>query len=61
MTATALQNRKIAVLATDGFEQEELEKPIQALKGHCQSKCIGPSFSCASAQFGQHRSITLKL
>jgi len=27
-----IQNRKVAVLATDGFEQSELEKPVQALK-----------------------------
>lgn len=27
-----LENRRIAVLATDGFEQSELEKPVQALK-----------------------------
>ena len=32
MTDTTLQNRKVAVLATDGFEQAELEKPIRALK-----------------------------
>lgn len=27
-----LQDRRIAVLATDGFEQSELERPVQALK-----------------------------
>jgi len=32
MTDAKLNNQKIAVLATDGFEQSELEKPIEALK-----------------------------
>jgi protease I len=27
-----LQGRKVAVLATDGFEQSELEKPVEALR-----------------------------
>lgn len=27
-----LENKKVAVLATDGFEQSELEQPVQALK-----------------------------
>jgi hypothetical protein len=27
-----LAGRKVAVLATDGFEQSELEKPVEALK-----------------------------
>lgn len=27
-----LQGRKVAVLATDGFEQVELTKPVEALK-----------------------------
>lgn len=27
-----LENKKVAVLATDGFEQSELEKPVAALK-----------------------------
>jgi protease I len=29
---TKLNSRRIAVLATDGFEQSELEKPVEALK-----------------------------
>lgn len=32
MTAQTLSGRKVAVLATDGFEQSELEKPVEALK-----------------------------
>jgi len=32
MPNTKLQGRKVAVLATDGFEQSELETPVQALK-----------------------------
>ncbi len=28
----SIQNKKVAVLATDGFEQSELETPVQALK-----------------------------
>jgi protease I len=32
MASTRLQGRKVAVLATDGFEQVELEKPVAALK-----------------------------
>ena len=32
MTNQRLDGRKVAVLATDGFEQSELEKPVQALK-----------------------------
>ena len=32
MSSSALAGRKIAVLATDGFEQSELEKPVEALK-----------------------------
>ncbi len=27
-----IQNKKVAVLATDGFEQSELQKPVEALK-----------------------------
>lgn len=30
--ANKLQGRKVAVLATDGFEQVELEKPVEALR-----------------------------
>ncbi len=32
MTETPLQGRRVAVLATNGFEQSELEKPVEALK-----------------------------
>jgi protease I len=32
MADQSLQGRKIAVLATNGFEQSELEKPVEALK-----------------------------
>jgi protease I len=32
MSDTILSNRRVAVLATDGFEQSELEKPVEALK-----------------------------
>ena len=32
MPEQTLSNRKVAVLATDGFEQSELEKPVEALK-----------------------------
>lgn len=32
MTTQTLSGRKVAVLATDGFEQSELEKPVEALK-----------------------------
>ena len=32
MTDRSLQGRKVAVLATDGFEQSELEAPVEALK-----------------------------
>jgi protease I len=32
MADQTLQGRKIAVLATNGFEQSELEKPVEALK-----------------------------
>ena len=29
---STLENKKIAVLATDGYEQSELESPVKALK-----------------------------
>ncbi|MDB5433033.1 MAG: type 1 glutamine amidotransferase [Caulobacter sp.] len=32
MATQSLSGRKVAVLATDGFEQSELEKPVEALK-----------------------------
>jgi protease I len=32
MSDQTLAGRKVAVLATDGFEQSELEKPVEALK-----------------------------
>ena len=32
MSTQTLAGRKVAVLATDGFEQSELEKPVEALK-----------------------------
>jgi protease I len=32
MSEQTLDGRKVAVLATDGFEQSELEKPVEALK-----------------------------
>lgn len=32
MAEQSLQGRKVAVLATNGFEQSELEKPVEALK-----------------------------
>lgn len=32
MSTDRLKNKKIAILATDGFEQSELEKPLDSLK-----------------------------
>jgi protease I len=32
MADTRLQGRKVAILATDGFEQDELTKPLEALR-----------------------------
>jgi protease I len=32
MASQTLQGRKVAVLATDGFEQVELQKPVEALR-----------------------------
>jgi protease I len=32
MADQSLEGRRVAVLATDGFEQSELEKPVEALK-----------------------------
>jgi putative intracellular protease/amidase len=32
MSDPSLVGRRVAVLATDGFEQSELERPVQALK-----------------------------
>ncbi|MBS0335155.1 MAG: type 1 glutamine amidotransferase [Proteobacteria bacterium] len=32
MASDTLNGKKVAVLATDGFEQSELEKPVEALK-----------------------------
>ncbi len=32
MTSQSLQGKRVAVLATDGFEQVELEKPLEALR-----------------------------
>jgi protease I len=32
MASDTLRGKKVAVLATDGFEQSELEKPVEALK-----------------------------
>jgi protease I len=32
MTTPRLQNRKVAILVEDGFEQEELTRPRQALQ-----------------------------
>ena len=43
MSDLALTGRKIAVLATDGFEQSELEKPVEALKAAgAQVEVISP-------------------
>ncbi len=39
----SLQNRKVAILATDGFEQSELEKPMEALKNAgAEVKVVSP-------------------
>ena len=32
MASNRLQGHRVAVLATDGFEQVELEKPVEALR-----------------------------
>lgn len=38
-----LQGRKVAVLATDGFEQSELEKPVEALRAEgAQVEVVSP-------------------
>ena len=43
MAEERLQGRKVAVLATDGFEQSELEKPVAALKAAgAQVEVISP-------------------
>jgi protease I len=42
-TNGTLQGRKIAILATDGFEQSELTQPLEALKGAgAQAHVISP-------------------
>jgi protease I len=42
-TNGTLQGRKIAILATDGFEQSELTQPLEALKGAgAQAYVIAP-------------------
>jgi len=47
MSDQTLAGRKIAVLATDGFEQSELEKPVEALKA------AGASVEIVSPKAGQ--------
>src|ERR1700761_2023245 len=47
MANQSLQGRKIAVLATNGFEQSELEKPVEALKA------AGASVEVVSLEPGQ--------
>lgn len=47
MTEQTLAGRKVAVLATDGFEQSELEKPVEALKA------AGASVEIVSPKAGQ--------
>jgi protease I len=47
MTNQTLAGRKVAVLATDGFEQSELEKPLSALKD------AGASVEVVSPKAGQ--------
>ncbi|MFN3513622.1 MAG: type 1 glutamine amidotransferase domain-containing protein [Phenylobacterium sp.] len=43
MAEGRLSGRKVAVLATDGFEQVELEKPIEALKAEgAQVEVVAP-------------------
>lgn len=45
--STTLQDKKVAILATDGFEQVELEKPMTALK------TAGATVSVISLKKGQ--------
>jgi protease I len=47
MPDQTLAGRKVAVLATDGFEQSELEKPVEALKA------AGASVEIVSPKSGQ--------
>ena len=47
MSDQTLAGRKVAVLATDGFEQSELEKPVEALKA------AGASVEVVSPKAGQ--------
>lgn len=47
MSDQTLVGRKVAVLATDGFEQSELEKPVEALKA------AGASVEIVSPKPGQ--------
>lgn len=47
MPDQTLSGRKIAVLATDGFEQSELEKPIEALKA------VGATVEVVSPKAGE--------
>ena len=47
MSNSPLTGRKVAVLATDGFEQSELDKPVEALKA------AGASVEIVSPKAGQ--------
>ncbi|HMN67869.1 MAG TPA: type 1 glutamine amidotransferase domain-containing protein [Bdellovibrionales bacterium] len=43
MTTQSLKGRKVAILATDGFEQSELEKPKKALEdAGAETKVVAP-------------------
>ena len=47
MSELQLNGRRVAVLATDGFEQSELEKPVEALKA------AGATVEVVSPKLGQ--------
>ena len=53
-----LENKKVAVLATDGFEQSELEKPVEALRDAGGQGDIGSLQNFMTQLAGFNRLIT---
>ena len=46
MKTQPLTGKKVAILATDGFEQDELLSPLEALReagARCQKSAVSPS------------------
>jgi putative intracellular protease/amidase len=59
--AQQLSGKRVAIVVTDGFEQDELEKPRQALEeAGAKTEVISPKSGKVNTPIGEMKSLSIK-